>query len=148
MKGDKRDASLLSRRDRIAAPGSDYGSLSSNTPLPEVYSRVRGPDTTRPEGRQTLRNRSPSPAPATVVTAPCGEMRRIARDSATYTFPCSSTARLCGWLKRAAMPRPSRVLCCAGAPAKVVTTPCGVILRIAEPPSMTYTLPALSATMS
>ena len=70
--------------------------------------------------------------PATVVTPPAGVTRRIAAlpVSATTTFPEPSTATPAGWLNSAFMPVPSLLPLIPAEPARVVTAPAGVILRM------------------
>src|SRR5437588_2663178 len=72
--------------------------------------------------------------PANVVTTPAGVIFRIVAltQSATYTFPPRSVPIPAGLLNRAAEPVPSAlpVLKKPGVPARVVTAPDGVILRI------------------
>ena len=70
------------------------------------------------------------PLPAKVVTTPSGVILRILKllESATYTFPLESTAIPRGVLNLAFVPVPVIFPC--ELPARVVTTPAGVILRI------------------
>ena len=70
--------------------------------------------------------------PTFVVTIPAAViMRRVPLSpSATYRLPASSTARSQGELKLAAAPRPSALPLVPAVPARVLTTPDGVILRM------------------
>src|SRR5205085_217234 len=67
-----------------------------------------------------------------VVTSPLGVTLRIRwlPQSATYSVPAPSTARPQGDEKRALPPVPSALPGAPGLPARVVTSPAGVILRI------------------
>jgi hypothetical protein len=73
----------------------------------------------------------PEVEPANVVTTPAGVILRIRllNVSATYTLPCASVARPSGLLNIALAPVPS-VEPALEVPAKVVTTPPGVIFLI------------------
>src|SRR6476660_3485289 len=85
--------------------------------------------------------------PARVVTTPAGVILRMVQlaRSATYPMPVASTATPVGRLKRAAAPVPSVLPVLPAVPARVVTTPAGVILRmVALVWSATYTVPAAS----
>ena len=70
--------------------------------------------------------------PATVVTTPPAVILRIVwlPASQTKTLPEASTASPAGALKRAALPVASVAPVIPALPARVVTTPAGVILRI------------------
>ena len=84
-----------------------------------------------------------TPLPAKVVTTPAGVIIRIRSLplSATYTFPAASVPNPKGSLNEAAVPVPL-VLPAIPLPAKVLTTPAGVIIRIKLlPKSATKTLP-------
>ena len=72
-----------------------------------------------------------APLPASVVTTPLGLMRRMRRfpPSATRTFPEASMATERGLLN-AAVPLLASVQAADPDPAKVVTTPARVTLRI------------------
>ena len=72
--------------------------------------------------------------PARVETTPSGEIRRIVAllESATSTLPELSTATACGPLNRAVAASPSALPQEPARPARVVTTPAGVTLRIAQ----------------
>ena len=81
--------------------------------------------------------------PANVVTTPAEVILRtqLFPPSATYTFPSESSITPRGNLKLALAPVPSANIG-DPLPAKVVTTPKGVILRITWlPVSATYTFP-------
>src|SRR6478609_9888666 len=85
--------------------------------------------------------------PASVVTSPAGVILRITAlsSSATYTLPALSTATPFGKLNRAALPEPSVLPKVSAWPARVVTVPSLVILRmVLLPVSATYRLPLLS----
>src|SRR5471032_524115 len=70
--------------------------------------------------------------PARVVTAPAAVILRIELlpASATYAVPPASTTIPVGILKRATAPVPLVAPAAPAVPAKVVTTPSQVILRI------------------
>ena len=82
-----------------------------------------------------------------MLTKPPGVILRIILFSlsATYTLPEISTVKPYGPLKVAAIPCPSVLPDVIHDPAKVLTNPPGVILRILLPPvSATYTFPESS----
>ncbi|MBK9966355.1 MAG: hypothetical protein IPP07_16250 [Holophagales bacterium] len=86
-------------------------------------------------------------SPLSVVTTPCGVTRRITSfpESATYAFPAPSTATPVGDENLAWLPAPSSDPLRPGFPARVVTTPSGVIRRSVWPwMSVTKTLPPAS----
>src|SRR5450631_993218 len=70
--------------------------------------------------------------PASVVTTAAGVILRIVwlPVSATYTLPAPSTATENGVANRAALPVPSALPGLFAKPAKVLTVPAGVILRM------------------
>jgi len=82
--------------------------------------------------------------PASVVTRPAGVILRIVLfpKSATKTFPAPSAATFIGMKNLAVLPVPSVLPKLPAEPAKVLTTPVGVILRIVwAKGSATKTLP-------
>jgi hypothetical protein len=90
----------------------------------------------------------PAELPTIVVTTPSDVILRTRWliPSATYTFPAESTVTPLGALKVALVPVPfADPVKLDKLPAKVVTTPADVILRIRLlPVSPTYTFPAES----
>ena len=85
--------------------------------------------------------------PANVLTTPDGVILRIKLlpGSATYRLPAASVVNPSGYLKVASVPVPLRLPVTPAFPAKVLTTPDWVILRIKLLYwSATYTLPAAS----
>src|SRR6266496_2810139 len=93
----------------------------------------------------------PAVLPARVVTTPLAmTIRRMLLPPRVDTYrlvPLLSTARPWGWLNRAAAPVPSTLPDVPPWPARVLTTPAGVILRMVWflVPAV-YRLPALSRT--